>query len=112
MISQIYVLTQTDGYSIQKLGQSVSKTEMQKQMQEEYQRLYPYDTIETNDTTWNDFKEMSECNEDNAILYDRGETVYVWQILTVDMTDLTKSIPVDISIAPLERSPEYACKNI
>lgn len=111
-MSKMYVLTQTDGYSIQKLGQSVSKTEMQTQMQEEYQRLYPYDNISTDDTTWNDFKEMSECNEDNAILYDRGKNVYVWQILTVDLTDPTESIPVDISIAPLERSPKYACKNI
>lgn len=122
-MNQIYVLTQSDGYSITKLGQSIHKKDMQTLMESTYQSLYPYNNLPENEAhTWSDFKDMSYLSDNNAILYDRGENVYVWQIIKVDDVD-TKSampdindfhtiappktekgcIPIDITIAPERR---------
>ena len=77
--NNIYILVRTDGYSITTVGRYTSRTSAKNAMSGQYddiaKRLDPI--IDK------DWLRMSHKNDDSAILYDRGDNVFVWQIIKV-----------------------------
>lgn len=70
------LLVRTNGYSICEIGRYGSASSAQTAMEEDYNRL---DRNEKND----DWDELSSIGNGSAILYDRGEDVYVWQMFNI-----------------------------
>lgn len=70
---KFYTLTRSDGYGINLVMQGFNRLDVQCQMKLEYNQQTPMDWLD-------EFKELSYCEEDNAICYDNGNNVIVWQI--------------------------------
>ena len=71
----MFILVETDGYSIHHQTYSTQK-QAQEEMQDRF-NSYCTDNVEG-------FSEMSYCGESEAILYARGENVYVWKIISAE----------------------------
>lgn len=71
-----YVLVRTDGYSIETVMQSSNLDKVKETLCEDYKKHLPEEWVD-------DFEDMSCCGDMDAILYDNGENVYVWQIIEV-----------------------------
>ena len=69
-----YLLMTTDGYSLDDYTFYDSFETAQAMMKKSYENLTPSNWID-------EFKEMSNCGEKDAILYCNGENVYVWNII-------------------------------
>lgn len=77
--NNIYILVRTDGYSITTVGRYTSRTGAKNAISEQYDDIAKgLDPI-----TDRDWLKMSHKNDDSAILYDRGDNVFVWQIIKV-----------------------------
>lgn len=77
--NNIYILVRTDGYSITTVGRYTSRTGAKDVMSGQYGDIAKgLDPI-----TDKDWLRMSHKNDDSAILYDRGDNVFVWQIIKV-----------------------------
>lgn len=70
------ILVYSDGYSISE-ERYPSVQEVQDAMEEAYRNSYPYNEGEEPD----EITLMSDCGEGQAVLYDRGNNVYIWQII-------------------------------
>ena len=71
-----YLLVTTDGYNLDDHTFYDSFESAQTAMKDSYKALTPDDWIE-------DFSDMSHCGDDDAILYDNGNNVYVWSIIAI-----------------------------
>lgn len=79
ILNKSYILVRTDGYSITTVGRYTSRTGAKDTMSEQYDDIAKgLDPI-----TDKDWLKMSHKNDDSAILYDRGDNVFVWQIIRV-----------------------------
>lgn len=71
---KMYLLTRSDGYSIESVMQTLNQDEAKDLLRKEYAAHTPSEWME-------EYKELSSCNDMNAVLYSNGEDVYVWQII-------------------------------
>ena len=71
---KMYLLTRSDGYSIESVMQTLNQDEAKDLLHKEYAAHTPSEWME-------EYKELSSCNDMNAVLYSNGEDVYVWQII-------------------------------
>ena len=71
---KMYLLTRSDGYSIKSVIQTLNQDEAKETLRKEYAAHAPSDWMK-------EYKEMSACNDMDAVLYSNGEDVYVWQII-------------------------------
>ena len=62
----------TDSYSIS-VTEHDSVAEATQAMQEHYNQLCPSELEE-------EYADLSYCSDEEAILYDNGDTVYVWKV--------------------------------
>ena len=70
-----YILCLTDGYTIDCIGKFSTLEKAQTYMRKDYNYFAPHEC------NWDeDFKEMSEVGDFDAILYRNGEDVFVWHI--------------------------------
>ena len=70
-----YILCFTDGYALDCIGKFKTLEMAQVAMKKDYNQFAP------DENNWNeDFKEMSEFGDFDAILYRNGEEVFVWHI--------------------------------
>lgn len=72
----MFLLISTDGYSID-YTKYPTKDEAQEAMRTAYHDNEPEDWDEN-------FEDMSYLENNNAILYDNGDNVYVWTIADLD----------------------------
>lgn len=74
-ISPKYILCFTDGYTIDCIGKFSTLEMAQTAMKKDYDHFAPHES------NWNeDFREISEFGDFDAILYRNGEDVFVWHI--------------------------------
>lgn len=72
-----YILARTDGYSITTVGHYTSHTSAKRVMHQQYNDMIKgLDLVA--DKRW---LALSHKDDDSAILYDRGDNVFVWQII-------------------------------
>lgn len=71
-----YLLIMTDGYSLDYYSFHDSLEDAQTKMKKDYEKSTP--------SSWKeDFKEMSHCSDTDAILFDNGDYVLVWNIISL-----------------------------
>ena len=98
---KMYLLTRSDGYSIESVMQTLNQDEAKDLLRKEYAAHTPSEWME-------EYKELSSCNDMNAVLYSNGEDVYVWQIIEA-MVPVAQSEELNTMSIPAAPTRETNC---
>lgn len=97
---EIHTLIYSDGYGIYPIDHDTNLDTLKTKLNEKYAEYTPEDW----DPEWED---MSCLNDTDAILYANGENVYVWNILTFDITNLLAATLVQNVFPLIDNMPQH-----